>query len=44
MCILPNFEQSDLEEFTRKGKRGVKKAEAETVELFIAEQPLETQV
>jgi hypothetical protein len=44
MCILPNFEQSDLEAFKRKEKRDVKKAEAETVELFVAEKPLETQV
>ena len=44
MCILPNFEAADLEAFKRNGKRGVKKVEAETVELIVAEQPLETQV
>jgi hypothetical protein len=44
MCILPNFEPTDLEEFTRNSKRGKKKAEAETVELLVAEQPLETQI
>jgi hypothetical protein len=40
MCILPNFEARDLEKLRRKGKRGNKKAEAETVELFVPEQPL----
>ena len=44
MCILPNFEPSDLEELKRKGKRRVKKVEAETVEFFVAEQPLENQI
>jgi hypothetical protein len=38
MCILPNFEARDLEKLKRKGKRGNKKAEAETVELFVPEQ------
>lgn len=44
MCNLPNFEPSDLVEFARNKKRAVKKIEAETVELLVAEQPLETQV
>ena len=41
MCILPNFEAADLEEFKRKGKRRIKKVKAEPVEIFVAEQPLE---
>jgi hypothetical protein len=40
MCILPNFEARDLEELRRNRKRGNKKAEAETVEVIIPEQPL----
>jgi hypothetical protein len=43
MCILPNFEASDLKELERKGKRG-KKAEAETLEIVVAEQALENPV
>jgi hypothetical protein len=43
MCILPNFEPSDLETLKRKGK-AVKKAEAETVELIVPEMHLENQV
>ena len=43
MCILPNFEPSDLETLKRKGKRGVKK-EVETVELIVPEQQLENQL
>ena len=41
MCILPNFEARDLEEFKKNRKREGKKAEAETVEIVVAEQPLE---
>jgi hypothetical protein len=43
MCILPNFEPSDLEMLKRKGKRGVKK-EVETMELIVPEPQLEDQV
>ena len=43
MCILPNFEPSDLEMLKRKGKRSVKK-ENETVELIVPEPQLENQV
>jgi hypothetical protein len=43
MCILPNFEPSDLETLNRKGK-AVKKAEVETVELIVAEPQLENQI
>jgi len=43
MCILPNFEPSDLEALRRKGKRGVKK-EVETVELLVSEPQLENQI
>jgi hypothetical protein len=43
MCILPNFEASDLKELERKGKRG-KKAQAEAVEIVMAEQALEKPV
>ena len=43
MCILPNFEPSDLEMLKRKEKRGVKK-EVETVELIVPEQQLENQI
>jgi len=44
MCILPNFEATDLETLRRNGKRGIKRAEAETVEIIIPEQPLENQI
>jgi hypothetical protein len=40
MCILPNFEPSDLKTLKRKGKKEVKKAAAEKVELVVPEQPL----
>lgn len=40
MCILPNFPTSDLTELEQKGKKETKKAEAETVELIVPEQPL----
>jgi len=40
MCILPNFEARDLKEIRRQGKKGSKKAAAETVELAVPEQPL----
>ena len=43
MCILPNFNASDLETFKRKLKRSVRKVEADIVELLVAEQPLENQ-
>lgn len=43
MCVLPNFEASDLETFKIKSKSSAKKVEAETVELLVAEQPLENQ-
>ena len=43
MCILPNFEPSDLETLKQKGK-AVKKAQVETVELIVAEPQLENQV
>jgi len=44
MCILPNFEPSDLETLKQKAKKGIKKAEAETVEIIVPEQPLEKPV
>lgn len=44
MCILPNFEAADLEEFKKNGKRKGKKAEAETVEIIIPKQTLENPV
>jgi hypothetical protein len=44
MCILPNFEPSDLEMLKQKAKKGIKKAEAETVEIIVPEQPLENPV
>jgi hypothetical protein len=44
MCILPNFEAKDLETLKRNGKRGVKKVEAETVELIVPEPQLENQI
>jgi hypothetical protein len=44
MCILPNFEARDLEEFKKNGKRKSKKAEAETVEIVIPEQTLENPI
>ena len=40
MCILPNFEAPDLEKLRRNEKRGIKKAEAKTVEMIIPEQAL----
>ena len=40
MCILPNFATSDLTELEQKGKKETEKAEAETVELIVPEQPL----
>ena len=43
MCILPNFEPSDLETLKRKGK-AVKKTEVETLELIVPEPRLENQV
>jgi hypothetical protein len=43
MCILPNFEPSDLETLKRNGKRGVKK-EVETVELLVSEPQLKNQI
>lgn len=42
MCILPNFEATDLEALRRNEKRGKKKAE--TVEMVIPEQLLENQI
>jgi hypothetical protein len=39
MCILPNFEASDLKEL-QKRKNKIKKAEAEKVEMIIPEQQL----
>ena len=44
MCILPNFEAADLETLKRNAKKGIKKAEAETVEIIVPEQPLENPV
>jgi hypothetical protein len=44
MCILPNFEARDLEEFKKNRKKEVKKAEAETVEMVIPEQALENPI
>jgi hypothetical protein len=44
MCILPNFEPSDLEVLKRKGKKAVKNAEAETVEIVVSELELEEPV
>ncbi len=44
MCILPNFEQSDLKEFKKCGKHNIRKFKDENVELLITEQPLENQV
>ncbi|MDX1813632.1 MAG: hypothetical protein R3319_02475 [Candidatus Bathyarchaeia archaeon] len=44
MCILPNFEAADLEEFKKNKKRKSKKTEAETVEIIVPEQTLENQV
>jgi hypothetical protein len=44
MCILPNFEASDLEMLKQKTKKGIKKPEAETVEIIVPEQPLENQI
>jgi hypothetical protein len=38
MCILPNFEASDLEELRKNSKKVNKKAE--TVEIVVPEQPL----
>ena len=43
MCILPNFEPSDLEMLRRNGKKA-KKAEAETVEIIVSEQALENPI
>jgi hypothetical protein len=42
MCILPNFEASDLEVLRRNGKKGIKTVEDETVEIIVTDQPLET--
>jgi hypothetical protein len=44
MCILPNFEAADLEEFKKNRKRKNKRAEAETVEIIVPEQTLENQI
>jgi len=44
MCILPNFQQSDLKEPKQYGKHSSKKVKDENVELLITEQPLENQV
>jgi hypothetical protein len=38
MCILPSFEAEDLKTLKRKEKRKNRKAETETVELFVPEQ------
>ncbi len=38
MCILPNFEAQDLKKFGRNKR--MKEAQAEPVELIVAEQPL----
>ena len=43
MCILPNFNVSDLKGFEKTRKRNANKVEAETVELLISEQILENQ-
>ena len=40
MCILPNFPTSDLVELEKNKKKETKKAEAETGELIVPEQPL----
>lgn len=42
MCILPNFEPSDLEMLKQKAKKGIKKTE--TVEIIVPEQVLENPV
>lgn len=42
MCILPNFEPSDLEMLKQKAKKGTKKAE--TVETIVPEQLLQNPV
>lgn len=44
MCILPNFEAADLEEFKKNVKRKGKKAEADTVEIIVPERTLENPV
>jgi len=44
MCILPNFEPSDLKMLEKKAKKGTKKAEAETLEIIVPEQPLENSI
>jgi hypothetical protein len=40
MCILPNFATRDLTELEQKRKKETKKAEAETLEIIVPEQPL----
>jgi hypothetical protein len=40
MCILPNFTMRDLATFKQNRKKEMEKAEAETVEISIAEQAL----
>jgi len=42
MCILPNFEASNLEQFAQKRKKGnrkAKKAATEIMEIIVPEQP-----
>jgi hypothetical protein len=40
MCILPNFEASDLATLKQNSKKAPKKTEPETVKIIIPEQPL----
>ena len=44
MCILPNFEASDLKMLRRNEKKAVNNAEAELVEIIVPEQALEPAV
>lgn len=40
MCILPNFAVKDLAEVSQKGKNEKRKAQTQTVNIVIAENPL----
>jgi hypothetical protein len=44
MCILPNFEATDLEEFKKNRRRKSKRVKAEMMEIIVPEQTLENQI
>jgi hypothetical protein len=44
MCVLPIFKSGNLAELENKGKRGLKKTEAEDVDVIIPEENLKNSI